>query len=526
MKKILNIILPLVAVLTISSCEKSLDKSPFNAITDDVAFATPDRCLLALYGVYDAAQSSPYTDGSTRGYPFGAANIEQNDCRGEDVINIAAFYQITYQATYNATTANNVGQWGALYALINKTNISIDGFKAAATGGVISAATATQYEAECRFLRAMAHHEAVVFYSRPYLDGNGNKPGVPYRDFAVNSSSAVEKAKTIGRGTVAETYQKILADLDFAEANLPATITPATIRATKAAAIAMKMRVRLHMGDWANVITEGAKLVPAGTSFTSPIGGWKLTSLPNEPFTNNSSVESIFSIRNDALDNTGVNAALASMYGPADLGARGLVAISPIIYNDARWLCDDKRRTLLTVSGTNANSSSQFNWFTKKYTQYTNRNDFAPQIRYAEVLLMLAEAEARQASGVSARAVELLNAVRNRSLATPATQAFTVASFADKIALVRAILFERRIEFLCEGKRWHDIARNAVDPNFNDGGIPAKYINGSFGLSMYNCAGTISAGQGAIAYSDFKFIWPIPSSEVIQNPAIAQNPNY
>lgn len=528
MKKLsINALVILLALLTVTSCKKALEKSPFNAITDDVAFTTADRCLLALYGVYDAAQSSPYVDGSARGYPFGAANIEQNDCRGEDVVNIAAFYQITYQATYNATTANNVGQWGSLYALINKANVSIDGFKAAGTGGVITPAVATQYEAECRFLRAMAHHEAVVFFCRPYLDGNGSAPGVPYRDFAINSGTAVEQAKTVGRGTVAEAYQKILADLDFAETNLPATITPSTIRATKAAAIALKMRVKLHMGDWPGVITEGAKLVPAGAGpYTSPIGGWNLTASPDGPFLNNSSTESIFSIRNDALDNTGVNAALPSMYGPANLGARGLVAISPILYNNTGWLCDDKRRTLLTVTGANANGASTVNYFTKKYTQYTNRNDFAPQIRYAEVLLVLAEAEARQAAIVSTRAVDLLNAVRNRSLATPGTQAYTIASFATKNALIAAILLERRIEFLCEGKRWHDIHRNAVDPDFNVGGIPAKYANASQGAAIYSCGGAINPTQAAIAYSDFKFIWPIPSTEVIQNPIITQNPNY
>jgi hypothetical protein len=143
----------------------------------------------------------------------------------------------------------------------------------------------------------MAHHEAVVFFSRPYLDGNGDKLGVPYRDFPINSSSAVDEAKTVTRGTVAETYTKILADLDFAEANLPATMSPSTIRATKAAAIALKMRVKLHKGDWAGVITEGNKLVPAGSGpYTSPIGGWSLTASPDGPFLNNSSTESIFSI--------------------------------------------------------------------------------------------------------------------------------------------------------------------------------------------------------------------------------------
>ncbi len=525
-KLVLNILISCF-LITIISCEKSLDKSPYSAISDAVAFSTADRCLLALNGVYDAAQSSPYTDGSVRGYPFGAANIEQSDSRGEDVINIAAFFQITYQATYNATTANNVGHWGSLYALINKANISIDGFKTAADNSVLTPEVSTQYQAECRFLRAIAHHEALTLFSRPYLDGNGNKLGVPYRDFAIASSSATDQIKTLPRGTVAESYKKVLEDLDYAETNLPATVSPSTVRATRAAAIALKMRVKLHMGDWAGVITEGAKLVPAGAGpYVSPVGNWTLTASPDGAFLDNSSRESIFSIKNHELDNTGTNGALPSMYGPANLGARGLLAISPIIFNDTKWLKDDKRRSLLTVSGTNANGGTTFNYFTKKYTSYTNRADFAPQIRYAEVILTLAEAEARQATGVSERALNLLNAVRNRALADPATQAFKAADFATKNNLISAILFERRIEFLCEGKRWADIHRNAVDPNFNTGGIPAKYQNAAQGAAIYGHGVAINATQAAIPYTDFKFIWPIPATEIIQNPVIEQNPNY
>ncbi|MET0635923.1 MAG: RagB/SusD family nutrient uptake outer membrane protein [Chitinophagaceae bacterium] len=519
----------LISLALFASCKKELNRLPYSGIADELAFETAEKCLLGLYGVYDAAQSSPYVDGGNRGYPFGAANIEQGDARGEDMINLQAFFQITYQGTYNATTANNNGMFGSLYAMINKANITIERFIEAEEAGVIIPAVSQQYQAECRFLRAMAHHELVINYARPYRDNAGSQPGITYREKGLTSLASIDEAKTLGRGTVAETYTKILADLDFAESILGNTSTPATVRASKGAAIALKMRVKLHMGDWPGVITEGAKLVPAGAGpYTSPIGGWKLTALPDGPFIDNSSTESIFSIRNDALDNTGVNAALSNMLGAANLGARGLMSISPIIFNNPGWLCDDKRRDTLTVEGTNANGgASGRSVFTTKYRKYTTQDDFAPQIRYAEVLLTLAEAEARQAGAVSTRALDLLNAVRNRSLANPATQAYTIASFADKNALVRAILLERRIELLAEGKRWGDIHRNATDPDFTNGGIPAKYPNGAQTLAIYGCSvAATGATQTAIPYSDYRFIWPIPDTEVIQNPLFAQNPNY
>ncbi|QEC58574.1 RagB/SusD family nutrient uptake outer membrane protein [Flavisolibacter ginsenosidimutans] len=516
------------------SCKKVLDVQSYSSITDATAFATADRALLALNGVYDAAQSGGYNGGTEkRGYPFGSANIEQEDVRGEDVINVAAFYQATYQVTHNPSSANAVALWDNTYGMINKANVAIEGFRNAATSGVLTSAVATQYEAECRFLRAMGHHELVVMYARPYLDGNGSQLGVPYRDVANTSGSAVEQLRTIPRPKVSEDYQKILTDLDFAEANLPtgtAGTAVNTYRATKAAAIALKMRVKLHMGDYAGVILEGNKLVPATAPYISPIGGWTLTATPDGPFNatggSNNSKENIFSIKNDANDAISVNGSLAGQFGPANLGGRGLVAISPIIWNNSGWKCDDKRRTLLYTSGTNNINGTSI--MTIKYKDFTTKGDWAPQIRYAEVLLTLAEAEARQAAGVSQRAVDLVNAVRNRALANPATDAYTTASFTDKVALVKAILLERRIEFLAEGKRWGDISRLSGEnnPNYSPGGVPAKASNGTQGASIYNCGGTFTPTQAAIPYSDYRFIWPIPADEITQNPIIVQNPGY
>lgn len=509
--------------LLVAGCKKALDTFPYGSITDATAFATADRCLLALNGVYDAAQSSPYTDGSARGYPFGAASFQQNDMRGEDMINIQTFYQFTYQSSHNSSSPNVVGMWNGLYATINKANVGIDGFRKAGTSGVLTTAVANQYEAECRFIRAWSHHEVVIQWARPYLDGNGNKVGIPWRDFPINSSEAVNSILGSPRMRVDSVYMKILEDLDFAENNLPNNIL--TYRATKAAAIALKMRVKLHKGDWAGVITEGNKLVPAGSGpYVSPIGNWTLTASPDGPFVDNSSIESIFSIKNDQLDAPNVNAALPRMYSSSTVGGRGLVGISPLIWNNAGWLCDDKRRTLLYASGSN-NAGTQ-SIFTTKYRKVTESSDFAPHIRYAEVLLTLAEAEARQAAGVSARAVDLLNAVRNRALADPGTQAYTTGSFANKNALISAILLERRIEFLAEGKRWHDIHRNALDADFNVGGIPAKAANGTAGLGIMVCGSAYTPGQAAVAYADYRFLWPIPLTEVVQNPIVAQNPNH
>lgn len=325
------------------SCKKVIDANPVDALTDASVFSTAAKCALVLNGVYDAAQGDFYVTGTTenRGYPFGAANIYQSDSRGEDLINVQAFLQVTYQATYNATNANSGAMWKGLYELIGKANIAIDGFRKA-SGGVLTTAIASQYEAECRFLRAMAHLELLLNWARPYSENGGTSIGIPYRDFAINSSATAALVLSLPRMSVGGVYTNILTDLDYAETNLPAASGGVSYRATKAAAIALKMRVKLYKGDWPGVIVEGAKLVPAVVTPLNPpatisaIGGYALTALPDGPFANNNSLESIFSIKNDPIDAPSTNGGLSRLLGSASLGGRGLVSLSPIIYKIGR----------------------------------------------------------------------------------------------------------------------------------------------------------------------------------------------
>jgi hypothetical protein len=454
------------------------------------------------------------------------------------MVNLQAFYQITYQGTYTPFTANNNSMWDNTYGMINKANIAIEGFKKAAQAGVLTTATATQFEAECRFLRALGHHELLIHFARPFLDNNGAALGVPYRDYAVTGGASLERLQKEPRPTVAAAYAKLLEDINFAEANLPiANPGGAVIRAQRSAAIALKQRVFLHMGQWANAITAGNALIPATVTPATPastrslVGNHALMATPGGSFgfsTGNSvTAENIFTIKNDPLDNGSVNGAPAAMYGSTDLLGRGLVCVSPIIWNNAGWLVDDLRRTTLCRNGGTAIGRAIM---TTKYTDYSGRGDNAPIIRWAEVLLNQAEAEARVATGVSQRAIDLLNLVRNRSLASLANQ-YTAASFATRTDLVRAILLERRIEFLAEGRRWPDIHRTAQDPiaELRPGGIPAKVANGGVTgttLAQYGIGVAVTLGQAAIPYSDFRFIWPIPAVEVTTNPIIVQNPNY
>ncbi len=517
MKNYLKIIVTIVITYLSFSCteEKVLDLKPINNISLDDAYSTPSIIALSINGMYNAAQIGTYNSGTPnggRGYVWGAAFVQQGDCRGEDVVNLAGFYQITYQATFDGNSANNAYYWVDGYRLINRCNLVIEGVTKAVSKGIITSSVGNDYIGQAKFLRGITHFELLTYFSRPYnFTAGATHPGIPYREVGVDTQAEIDSEILKPRNTVDECYTKVLNDLNDAETLITQSADKSL--ATKNAAIAFKTRVYLHKRDWNNVIVEGTKA----------FSGISLTPAPSSPFTTNiTNPESIFSIRHAAGtgQNPGVNAALASQYR-----TRRLVCISPIIWNDPSWLVGDKRREegvmVETVGGVK---------YTFKYKDGVTYTDAAPVIRYAEVVLNMAEAQARKASPNLATALTLLNSVRNRSLANPLTEAYTAGVLSTPTLMVGAILKERRIEFLMEGRRWSDIQRLQNDDLFPINGIPAKIGTGINTSTLYNIGTAYSGplGEAAIPSSDFRILWPIPLLETNNNPTLAgqQNPGY
>ncbi|OYX23913.1 MAG: RagB/SusD family nutrient uptake outer membrane protein [Algoriphagus sp. 32-45-6] len=485
----------------ISSCDV-IELTPANLIPDQEAFATPARINSAVLGVYESAQRGFYLGAVQRGYPFGAANVEQGDLRGEDMYNDQLFYEITYTGGYNPNTANNNGMWISIYRMVNRANIVLESLPGAVENGVLTQAQADGYAGEMLFLRALAHHELLVHFARPYSD-NPSAAGVPYRTVAINDVPKVPDGEAVGRGTVAEGYQQLLADLDEAEAKLP---NGGAGRANKGAAIALKSRIKLHMEDWAGVLAEYEKIKDA----------YSVTANPVAPFrSGGNSTDNIFNFINSDASNAGVNGALASMYGNPNNGARGLVKISPIIWTADFWLEEDTRREMTT--------SSNAGVFTDKYIDPVTYTDPNVILRFAEVVLNAAEANA-QLGNLDA-AVTLLNTVRDRAL-PESVPSFTAAGLGGQAGVLEAIYNERRIEFLAEGRRWADIHRLSGAGVMD--GVPLKATSRSITSINFYDGTTAIPTDHAIEYSSHLFIWPIPLEEILNNSTapIEQNPGY
>lgn len=467
----------------VSSCDKDkLNPEPLTFFSDLAVFSDPSRILAQVNGMYANAKSGQF---------LGGRYFIYQDIRGEEFLNELT-NGVTGLQTWNFTVndgSNEVNNfWNAAYATINGANVFIEGLEA--NKAVLNNdALANNYLGEARFLRALSYYSLLTLYSRPFTDGNGAKLGVPLRVKAEKGPANNDLA----RSTVAAIYEQILGDLNFAETNLPSNYASAilnTTRAHKNTAIALKTRVYLSMGRYADVVTEGNKLVPTAAPFKAASGvahelQADVTNVFKTPYT---TTESIFSMPFTENNLPGTQNGLGGYYNPGPRGA-GDYSLNPVaIIGDAAFAATDARRAWVITASNNKP-------YLNKFPTGPVHTDSAPVIRYAEVLLNLAEANART-SGVSQRAVDLLNAVRGRS--NPAG-VYTTASFANADALINAILTERRIELLGEGFRSIDIMRLGQT-------FPAK------------------ASVTAVPPSSNAYIWPIPSGELSVNPLCEPNP--
>jgi hypothetical protein len=475
--------------VTGSSCHKDLlDPIPQTSVTDATAFDTPDRILTQVRSIYGALKNGNF---------YGGRYVVYGDIRGEEFLNETSNLVTGFDVwglNAQGTSQNSIKNlWSQAYYTINLANLFIEGMAEKGTA-IVGAAVSNNYVGEARLLRAVCYYSLLQYYARPYADGNGNKPGLPLRLKGIKGSGSSDLA----RSTVGEVYNQIIADLSAAETSLPldypAGNTQATLRTTRAhrnTAIAFKTRVFLSMQRYADVVTEANKIVSAAAPFTATTGvPHALQANIADVFANYTTTESILSMPMSVTspDFPGTQNQLGHyFYNNGSVGSAEYRLNPTGIIANTGWTATDVRRT----SGTFTNTSNS-KVFLAKYKTPNPYTDYVPVIRYSEVLLNLAEALARTTTGVDARALALLNAVRKRSDAT------TTLAPATQTALIDAILLERKIEFLGEGLRNNDLMRLLQT-------IPAK------------------GSAPTKTPSEQGYIWPISSDELSLNALMTDN---
>lgn len=482
MKKIITSSL-LALLILISACnEELLNPIPRTTFSDAVVFDTPDKADQLLNGLYATLTSGQF---------YGSRYLVYNDIRAEEFINRTTngvTGLATWQHTLVSTTNEVQNLWSVAYLLINRANIFMEGVSQNSdkVGGQDQALV---YQAHARFLRGLAYFSLLQLYARPYADGNGQHLGLPLRlQPELNNAN-----NALARSSVAEVYAQILQDLNFAEQNLKDSNGSAlnnTIMAHKNTTIALKTRVYLVMQQYQNVILEANKIVSQDAPFVASSGvnhslQSNIIDVFAPPYTTS---ESIFSAPFTELALPGTQNGLGSYYNPGPRGVGdyslnlegGIFSTSVFErQNDVRsaWIFDNPSNNLPYLN---------------KFPRGPQHLDYAPIIRYSEVLLNLSEALARSGSDLP-RALALLNAVRLRSNPTSPYPVF--ASSED---LIEAIMLERRLELIGEGFRSIDLLRT-LSP------IPAK------------------ENIQAVPPSSPNYIWPISADELLTNSLMTPN---
>ncbi|WP_205509483.1 RagB/SusD family nutrient uptake outer membrane protein [Longitalea arenae] len=497
MKQLINHIFFVCSLtLLFTACKRDdlMDTVPTSDIPDLSVYSSKEQVLNQVRALYSSFKNGQF---------HGGRYLIYNDIRSEEFLNEKT-NGVTGLQTWNHTLTNTVaevnGLWAQGYLAINNCNIFLDGM-AEKGSAVVGDSLSRNYLAEARLIRGYAYYCLLQLYARPYWDGNGSKPGLPLR----LNGNKLRSDYQLARSSVAEIYTQVLSDLNYAEANLPRAYSTAELNTTRVhrnTAIALKTRVYMSMQKYAEAITEASKIVTATAPFTATSGvAHALQPDVTKIYTTYNTTESIFSMPMTSTtgDNPGTQNQLAYYYSPASsLGGvgNGEYCLNPngIVGNTAAWPATDRRRELVKVTGTTTKK-----YWVSKFAAPSPYTDYVPVIRYAEVLLSLAEARARFTNSVDAQAVALLNAVRNRS---DATKTFTVADFASATDLINALLLERRIEFVGEGLRSPDLLRLGLP-------IPAK--------------SSTSSSVPTILPTNKQYVWPVSSTELDLNKLCKDN---
>ncbi|MCD7923385.1 MAG: RagB/SusD family nutrient uptake outer membrane protein [Bacteroides sp.] len=454
------------------SCDVLDDNPYYMGDSADQIFSSIEKLDAAAVGMYDALQNAEYLGGRAQIYV---------DARGMDVNPPTYFGAL---ANFNPTASNSTIEyaWQGAYRTVYECNLFLNGIDGALANGVITQDKYNSYAAEAKFIRSVVYFYTLNFWGQMYVKDSDNL-GIPLILTAYDGSSAFTEAIKQKRETIDNCYKQIIDDLKFAEQYLNTTWGDTyydRARATIGVAQAMLSRVYLYTNDNQDAYNYANKI----------IGKYSLDSDVVNIFTTpDQSPEIIFFVAMNASDNPNTNNALGQHYGK---DARADITISQYYQNLLGDNDTRKTKALVYQDGV---------YYCNKYQKKSA--DWAPIIRYAEVLLNKAEAAVKKNNTVDAEAIALLNEVHSRS---EAGKVYKASDFATADALLEEILLERRRELAFEGHASFDLFRNMK-------GIEA---------------GRESASAPAIEYPSNYFALPIPSYDIEKAGAdvLIQNKGY
>ncbi len=481
-----NTILCLLSVSLFSACEKALNEQPFSQIGDNNFWLTNADAESGVTAIYDAMQKT-----------YNAKYFQWGELRADNYDPSSTTTGGGLEMLKNTLQASNTGvlRWNNFYLMIGRANLAIQ--KIPQIAGFNK-----DLLAEARMLRAYA-----------YFDGVRVWGALPLFTEAIQGlDQELKKPKTDG--------QKILNDIvipDMLEAEKLMGKNTDPFRFSKASIWAFQAQVYMHLKDYAKAKVALDKIVNLKVySLTTTRDAWAKMFLNDLVLGGKfmTGTELIFSIRyelTEDADRSGVYAiffaGLPDFYISARLENKW-IAKFPI--DSALWtakyptfppktkttaglnLYGDWRYVECKEQGRGIGLSRVAKYQKANYNPNTDNSNIHI-FRYADILLMLAEAENQL--GNTTVALGLLNQIRDaRQLPR-----VVATEFKDKAELENILLDERQMELIAEGKRWWDLIRTG---------------------KAVEVMGPIN-GQ-----KEDKLLFPIFQKHLIDNPLLTQTPGY
>lgn len=494
-------ILIILGWLSLSACEKFLEEKPKGFLTPDNFYENEQDLEAAVIGVYNGLRGT--------GESFLARRLQFLTwyCSGEAFSpNSAEQRQLSnYIFTADHPDINRV--WTAMYSLISRANNVVS----RAQDMQMDQALKDQYVGEARFLRALSYFYGVRLWG-----------ALPLVTEEVVNISEVE----IARSPLAEVYNVIIADLEFAAGALPSVNQKG--RASNAAAKGLLAKVYLtrassdaaEADDYQRCAQLCQEVIDMPEHQLMP-DYQQVFGPPNEH-----NAESLFEWQADRTIADSELSVLGSFTLPkgirlieAQTPSDGGGIVSTIPFFNLYEEDDYRRESTVVTEGRNTNGE----WVSWKQFQIpypapclkyvdrtaTTRNEFAfcgnfIVLRLADVYLMRAEA-LNEIQGPTPEAYDLINAIRkrarNRDGSEPGSGPADLVGL-DKTAFRDAVLHERAIELGFEGHRWFDLVRTG------------RLIS------------TLKTAFPGLPISDKHMLFPLPPDELTLNPLLSQNPGW
>lgn len=455
------------------SCEDYLEKQPLDSVSTSNFWNTKKDAEKALTAVY-----ASFRNGTFSAVPAGGPCTEQ-ECLSDNAVSRGAHSAIQ-MGGINASTGGLLNDlWTNSYKGIAAANYYLDNCDKVAD--VLTEEEFNKMKAEALFLRTFFYNELVVHYG-----------DVPLMLHVASVGDGFEKMPRTPRS---EVVAQMIEDIDFAIKWLP-NIAYTDGHAVQGSAIVLKCRILLNDSKYAEVATLAGDYIHDASnpfSLADDYAGIFFGKQTNNP-------EIMFSIQFSAPDDfhalDQMVASRMTVFPSYNLRAAyedGDPRIKMTLYElGDPWAGNDKTGKF-EEDGNRCEGTVPFTGMAfKKYVNPSlcapNASDLSDQhivkMRYADLLLMYAEAMFESGKGDDPKALKALNDVRQRpGVEMPA-----------KTALTREIIRnERRVELAYEGIRYYDLIRWDIAKDV----IPTV---------QYTSTGDMRKFDGNL--------WPIPQSQM------------